>query len=165
MRQTVYDFDLVKNRLVADEVGPLVQVRDYFEYYTTGLEEIVQENQDDFFMTQRYQNERTDVIAYNFYEDENYSDVILAVNNDTYLWDAPVDFDTQSIVVDERIRIVEHLNHQKLQQGQRSFYERQFNEDLDEEQEIQKNIVLPKFGSMSKINRLIKKYLNNRKVF
>jgi hypothetical protein len=162
MKQSIYDFDTIKNVTINDELGPVVEVRDYFQYYTTGLEDVPFD--EDCFSTDRYQNERTDVIAYNFFEDENLSDLILAMNNDTYMFDCPVDYDTQCDIVDARINMIEALNHQQLRPGQVEFYRELFDKEMNEINEAQDVIVLPKFNKIAKIRRDMEKYLENREV-
>ena len=161
MKQQIYNFKDTVTQTENDIKGEVFRTRDYFEYYHTGIEELPFQNESMYFVTQRYPNERTEVIANLFYEDADLSDTILAMNNDVYWWDAPTDFDTSELIVENKIKMVEDLRKEKLG-SHKEFYHDLFTQEVEVQNDIQKKIVIPKFRNLARVNRLIKKYLTNR---
>jgi len=165
MKPKIYKFDTITRHLKNDKPGEIFKVRDYFQWYHTGIENVINENKGYYFVTNRYENERSEVITYNLFEDENLSDVLLALNNDVYLWDAPYDNDTRDIIADNKFKYIEKLNKQPfIDYTKEKYYERIYAQ-LDAFNDRQKLIVLPKFKDLNRVLRSIKEYLNNRKVY
>jgi len=168
MKTTIYDFDLRRNQLKHEHNGEVINSRDYFQWYTTGIESVVFHTKNDYFLTSRYENERSEVIMYNFFDKEHISDVLLAVNNDVYLWDAPFNYDTQEIVIQNKINIIEHNRKQSLTpgaNGSRKYYHDKFTEELEAQNVVQRNIIVPRYNKLQKVIRNLKRFLDNRKVF
>jgi len=163
MKQKIYNFQPRVNQLENDRKGEIIKTRDYFEFYHTGIEELPFMNEQMYFMTNRYENERAEVITNAFYDDADLSDLVLALNNDVYWWDAPYDFDTQYIIADNKVQYVENLRKRKLNDAERLYYNEKFNDELSVINDKQRLIVVPKFKNLARVNRLIQRYLNNRK--
>jgi len=165
MKQTIYDFEPIINQLENDRKGEIYKVRDYFEFYHTGIEQLPFTNESLYFATNRFMNERSEVITNAFFEDPNLSDIVLALNNDVYLWDAPFDNATQEMIANNQIANIEETQKQVLSPEQKKYYLRKINKSLDEQNTKQSIIVLPKFKNLARVQRLMKKYLNSRRVY
>jgi len=165
MKQTIYDFSPITNQLENDKLGEIYKVRDYFEFYHTGIEKLPFNNESLYFATNRLVNERSEVITNAFYEDPNLSDIVLALNNDVYLWDAPFDNATQEMISNNQIAIIEETRKQVLSPEQKEYYLSKINTQLDIQNSKQGIIVLPKFKNLARVQRLIQKYLDSRRVY
>jgi len=165
MKQTIYKFQPIINQLENDRKGEIFKVRDYFEFYHTGIEQLPFTNESLYFATTRFANERSEVITNAFFEDPDLSDLVLALNNDVYLWDAPFDNATQEMIAESQIANIEETQKQVLSPEQKRYYLRKINKSLDEQNDKQSVIVLPKFKNLARVQRLIKKYLNSRRVY
>ena len=165
MKQTIYNFAPTKNQLENDFKGEVFEVRDYFEFYHTGIEQLPFTNEKLYFATNRLTNERSEVITNAFFEDPDLSDMVLALNNDVYLWDAPFDNATQEMIAKNQVAAIEENRKQKLSAEQEQYYLSKINTTLDEQNIKQSIIVLPRFKNLARINRLIKKYLDERRVY
>jgi len=166
MKQTIYKFQPIKNQLENDFKGEIYEVRDYFEFYHTGIEQLPFLNEKMYFATNRLINERSEVITNAFFEDPDLSDVVLALNNDVYLWDAPFDTATQEMIAMNQIAAIEENRKQKLNEEQiNDYYLPKINARLDEQNTKQSIIVLPKFKNLARVIRLMEKYLEQRRVY
>jgi hypothetical protein len=166
MKQTIYNFQPIKAQLEHETKGEIYKVRDYFEFYHTGIEELPFTNEKLYFATNRLPNERSEVLTNEFYEDPDLSDIILALNNDVYLWDAPFDTATQEMIAQNQIAAIEENRKQKLSKDQINFYYLpKINENLEVQNSKQSVIVLPRFKNLARVTRLMKKYLNQRRVY
>jgi len=165
MKQTIYNFKPITNQLENDFKGEIFEVRDYFEFYHTGIEQLPFTNEKMYFATNRLTNERSEVITNAFFEDPDLSDVVLALNNDVYLWDTPFDNATQEMIAKSTLDNIEENRKQKLSEEQQSYYLSKINTQLDVQNTKQSVIVLPKFKNMARVLRLIEKYLNQRRVY
>ena len=165
MKQTIYDFKPIKSQLENDFRGEIYKVRDYFEFYHTGIEQLPFTNEHLYFATNRLTNERSEVITNAFFEDPDLSDLVLALNNDVYLWDAPFDNATQEMIAGNQLAAIEENRKQKLSLEQKEYYLIKINTKLDVQNTKQSVIVLPRFQNLARVNRLIKNYLNQRRVY
>jgi len=165
MKQKIYNFTPITNQLQNDYKGEIFKVRDYFEFYHTGIEQLPFQNEALYFATNRFPNERSEVLTNAFFEDPDMSDLLLALNNDVYLWDAPFDNATQEMITLNKIAMIEHNRKQTLDISQKMYFEEKINTQLEIINSKQSVIVLPKYKNLARINRLIKKYLNERKVY
>ena len=169
MKQTIYKYDPIKIKLKNDRLGDVVKVRDYFQYYTTGIEEIPFKNESLYFETTRFENERTDVLAFNFFESEDISDLILALNNDVYLWDSVIDYEMKEKVIQNKLKMLERNKYKddpnkELDSYDKKYYSELFDKELQIQNDYQKTIVLPKLENLQRVIRDIRKYLDGRKV-
>ena len=165
MKQTIYNFSPITNQLENDFQGEIFEVRDYFEFYHTGIEQLPFTNENLYFATNRLTNERSEVITNAFFEDPDLSDIVLALNNDVYLWDAPFDNATQEMIAQNTLSHIEENRKQQLSAEQKEYYLSKINTRLDVQNTKQSVIVLPKFKNMARVTRLIRKYLDQRRVY
>ena len=174
MKQTIYNFQPIKNQLQNDRKGQIVNTRDYFEFYHTGIELLPYQKGKDYFQTTRVELERSEVIAYDFYDEEDLSDLVLALNNDVYLWDGVTTFDMKRLVAMNKFNMYKEnmfrgdyendvakdwIENNKMKLINRFIAEMEIQDD------IQKEIIVPKFQNLQRVIRNIRKYLDNRKVY
>ena len=155
-------------RLENDRKGPVVQVRDYFEFYTTGIEEVPFKNENHYFETQRFESERSEILAYQMLENEDLSDVILALNNDVYLWDAPMTYDLKMKVLDNKMGLLKYNfyreDNQDLPSFTRKYWQELFMKQMDDFNDTQKKVIIPRFSKIQRVIRDIRRYLDKRRV-
>jgi len=161
MNLKIFDFarkmSIVKNYRESEVINSV----DYFEYYTTGIEDLVDDN---FFATDRYVNERSEVMGHNLLGNQDFADVIVAANNDNFLWDAPMDYDKTELVIDNRINTLEKYMQRSLSDTEKIYHRKKFREDSEQINDDMTVIVLPRYNRMQEALRKIRRYLNNRKV-
>ena len=68
-------------------------VTDYTSYYYGGLLELFKQFPDYFSLYSVHIDEKIENISYELYDSVDYSDVILACNNDVFLWSTPYNSD------------------------------------------------------------------------
>jgi hypothetical protein len=67
--------------------------RDYTSYFFSELRNKFKEHPEWFTIYTVETDERPEVIAYKLYEDEDYADIILIVNEMNFIWDTPYNSD------------------------------------------------------------------------
>ncbi|MCD6435187.1 MAG: hypothetical protein J7L15_02180 [Clostridiales bacterium] len=162
MKSTIYKFDY-KTGLLDNK---LFLVRDYFQYYTTGVEQIIRQSPSAFGITQRNNNERPEQIMYDMFKDENQSDTFVAINNQNYLWATPFDLDAFQDAVDIKMHYVEFLMKDRVidDPHQWDIMDDRVRADLQSEDDVARQIVIPAHGKMQLVNRKIRKYFEQRVV-
>ena len=169
MKQTIYNFKPTKIKLKNDREGQVVQVRDYFEFYTTGIETVPFKNENHYFETTRFEAERSEILSFQMLESEDLSDVILALNNDVYLWDSPMTYDLKMEVLANKMEIIRY-NFYKNDPKQiedpyvSKYWQETFMDQMDKHNEIQQKVIIPKFPKVQRVVRDIKRYLDKRRV-
>ena len=158
----VINFQKTEKVIMNEFYGGKLTVCDYWQYYVTGIESIV--NDQDFILTDRYDNERSEVIAYNFYDNESLSDVIILSNNDNFLFDAPVDYDLGIDIVDNRMKYLQSMNKTTYSQDEYLYWEQKMKDRINDEHKIKSNVIIPKRGSVQKIIRNMNSYMESREV-
>jgi len=111
MESTIYKFDYRPG--VIDM--KTYQVRDYFQVYHTGVENIILEKPELFSMTNRFDQQRPEQIMYNMFGDENLADLFVALNNQNYLWSTPYGVNDIQTAIDFRMNYVEFLFRKRIQ--------------------------------------------------
>jgi len=90
MKNTLYKYD----RRIVDNLD----VTDYTSVYYGKMLELFK-SMPDYFMTYEMQmDEKLEGISYKLYKSENYADIILAANNDVFLWSM---FYNSDIIMDQ----------------------------------------------------------------
>ena len=173
MDSKIYKFDY-KNGLLDKK---LFIVRDYFQYYTTGLEQIVRDNPSAFVYTNRNDSERPDQIMYSAFGDENLSDMFVAVNNQNYLWAVPFSLDAFQDAVELRMSYLRYLMRDRMNAPaeitethddvdyiptvEDVMYIRA-EEDIHAQDEMARNIFIPEKDSINFVKRRIDDYFDSR---
>ncbi len=151
--------------------------RDYFQYYTTGVEQVVRDSPAAFVYTSRNDAERPEQIMYSLFGDENLSDQFLAVNNQNYLWAVPFSLDAFQDAVELRMAYLRYLMRDRMNEPAEKkethddatyiatiedvMYLRA-EEDTHIQDELARNIFIAEKDSVNFINRRIEDYFNSR---
>lgn len=160
MTPKIYDYQM-RNGYLGDSI---YTVKDYFQYYTISVEDIIEDNPNLYLSTERYENERTEILTYKLFGNENLSDVILAINNNVYLWDTPASADSVYAAVEGRMRYLETQFKTAMSTEEIAKWENIFEEQLLAEETAKRTVILPEAASMQKVIRSIRKYFNSRQV-
>ena len=183
MKSTVYKFDYK----VGELENRLYYVRDFFQYYTTGIEKIITDNPKEFNITSRQNAERPESIVYDIYGDPDLADIFVAINNQNYLWATPFDLDAFQDAIDFRMDYVKLLMKNRIQatavldidgnpildvNGRPEVtynnvgmecYDK-VSEDIHAEDDKARQIVVPSRLGITNVQRLIKDYFEKRTV-
>jgi len=162
MKFKIYNFDKKRTVSKNESEGFSYTVTDYWQYYTTGVESLV--NNKDFFKTDRLTNERIDVLAYKFYNDADYSDVIVASNNDAFLWSCPFDYAYGEKIAQNKMNYFKKLHKRELTDDEKVYWNAVFLNDVANLNEMQSTVVAPKFQVIQKVVREIREYFYKREV-
>ena len=162
MNFKILNFEKTENRLENETVGEKLQIADYFQYYVAGISELVTE--EDFVLTDRYENERAEVLAYNFYGNEAVADVIVLANNDNFLWDAPADYDLLWDIADNKYQYFRHEHKVTLSVDEEEYWKQKMRDQTAASHTIQSTVAIPIRSELQKVIRTFNKYLESRKV-
>ncbi len=190
MKSTVYKFDY-KEGLLDNKI---MYVRDYFQYYTTGVESVVQDVPQYFQMTERYDAERPEQIMFNIYNDADLADTFVAINNQNYLWSTPFDLDAFQDAIELKMNFLETLMGPKMSpktldtgaiedpyyvntsienvdenilvesDNVRNIMEKRVTEDQHEEDDKARNILVPNPNYIQDVKRAIQMYISAREL-
>jgi hypothetical protein len=162
MKFKILDFKKTERRFENIIPGQLVTVSDYWQWYTGGIESII--NANDFIIVNRNENERTEVLTNKFYEDVNISDVLVLINNDNYLWDAPADWDLSQDIIDNKMLYYQRHHKVQMTEDEELYWKRKIEDKVIATRDVQDNIVVPIRGELQKVIRHMKEYLSEREV-
>lgn len=88
--------------------------RDYFKYYTTGIEGLVLAFPNQFNLSTRRDAERPENLMYDMFQDEDLADAFVAVNNQNYMWATPFDLNAFHDAIEFRMNYVELLMRDRI---------------------------------------------------
>jgi hypothetical protein len=160
MVQKIYNFEKTEKHLMNKSACGVFKSADYWQWYTTGIENMV--NNQEFFITDRLQNERSEVVSWKLYDDPNISDVILAINNDVYLWDAPFDYDMVENITNNKMEYLERVYKVHMTEDEKTYWRDKMLNKTKTLQNTLQSVVVPKYSNLQSIIRKIKDYLNDR---
>ncbi len=158
----ILNFQKTVKQLYHEQPGALIQSPDYWQWYTTNIKSIINDN--DFILVQRYENQRAEVLAYSFYENENVSDVLVTLNNDNYLWDAPTDWETSQEIIENKLNYYKHENKVPMTEEEEEYWRLKMEEKVTATRDIQSKVAVPIRTELQKTIRKINDYLEARKV-
>jgi hypothetical protein len=164
MKTKVYNFNKRVSQLFHEEPGEVLEYSDYFQWYTTGVEELVKTNDSFFIQTDRYEKEKTDALSYIFFNNENYSDMLLALNNDVFLWDMPVDASSLEISKNNYLNYIERLFQRALTEDEKIYWGNRLENKLEKENDYKRKIITVSDGDKGQTLRMIKAYFKSREV-
>jgi hypothetical protein len=161
MKSTIYKFDKKAGLLDSKIFG----VTDYFQYYTTGVEQIIREAPDNFLYTDRLNGERPEQIMYGIFKDENLSDMFVAINNQNYIWAVPFDLDSFEEAVEFKMNYVKFLMKDRLDDPiQENIMFDRVSEDVHVEDDVSRTVIIPAGDAVPGVNRQIREYFKGREV-
>lgn len=174
MRSITYSFDQ-KEGLLNNKI---FLVRDYFQYYTTGVEQIIPDNTDAFAFVTRENAERPEQIMYDMFRDANLGDMFCAINNQNYLWATPFGLDAFQDAIEFRFNYVELLMRDRIEKTEvkddlgtviETYYNdvgdlcrERVEEDIHYADDVARLIIIPDLNSHQFVNRKIEEYFNSR---
>lgn len=158
MKPKVYDFDKKIGKIGDIEFG----VSDYFQWYTTGFEELIQDSM--LMITERYNNERSEVLAYKLLGTADLSDTLLALNNDNYLWDSPYDNDMFETAIDTTFNYIKKINKTTMNRFQNDRFREISREIVTQDDDKLRDVIIPRKEYIQKISRVLKNYKRSREV-
>jgi len=162
MEFKILNFNKIENQLRNEYYGEKLTITDYWQWYTTGIESLI--NDQEFVMTQRYDNERSEILAYNFYENEAVADLLVLINNDNFLWDAPADFDLLWDITDNKMKYLEDQNKIAFNEDQKNYWREKMEAKVSSTNSIQSKIVIPDRSYLQRVIRNVNEYLEGREV-
>ena len=183
MKSTVYKFDekwgILDNKFYV--------VRDYFQYYTTGIEHIANQYPESLMMTSRENAERPEQIMYGIFKNADLADLFVALNNQNYLWSTPFELDAFQDAIEFRMSYLESLMRDRIEyvevfdaNGNQVFdehgkpilelnevgklcYER-IEQDIHDADDQARTVIIPHIDRVSFIMRKVKDYFKARAV-
>lgn len=155
--------------------------RDYFKYYTTGIEALVLAFPNQFNLTTRRDAERPENLMYDLFQDPDLADTFVAINNQNYMWATPFDLDAFHDAIDFRMNYVELLMRDRIEKTEirdpdtGEILETQYNDvgtacyektskDIHDIDDTSRNIVVPNSNNISFVVKKIQEYLELREV-
>jgi hypothetical protein len=149
--------------------------RDYFQHYTTGIENVIIREPHMFNFTKRESGERPEVLMNSMFKNEDLADMFVALNNQNYLWGTPFDYDNFVDAIDFRMNYVKFLMRDRIQEtihpdGSVTYndvgeiMQRKVEEKISAEDEIASKVIVPKPEYLSIVEMRIDDYLNGRNV-
>ena len=136
------------------------EVSDYFQFYHTGIEKLIP--LDMLVITERNNAERSEVLAFEFLDSPDLSDTILALNNDVYLWDSPYDNDMFEGVIDVMMEYIKKEHKIALTPEVQARYEEIARDHVTIDDNMLRNVILPRKEYIQKIARIIKDELKSK---
>ena len=178
----VYNFD--KREVTLRDIDPVVQqddtsmenyvVTDYFQYYTTGVESVISKAPSRYVVTNQYENERPEVLTNALYDNENLSDMVLAINNRTYLFSSPFDPDISYEILEAYTRYFRKISNisdadsytqSQFENYYKPLLQERFSDDLlSVYNNYLRQVILPKTAEVERVMKDIKDYFKSRKV-
>ncbi len=160
MKPTIYKF----NEKIGLLDNKLYTVKDYTEYYTTGIEDVIREYPQIFAYSIRDDLETPENIMYNMFNDENLADVIVACNNENFIWNVPMDFDLYNDAVDFRMLYLRFLMLDRMDDIQvDSIMKERMELQVDDIDRRMKKVFIPHPEKISFTMKRIKDYIRSRK--
>jgi len=160
----IYKFDVKTKQLLHEVMGDYFDVVDYFQYYTTGVENLINEENMLLIETDRYEKERHDLLAWTFYRNENFTDVLLAINNENIFWNDVMDFDTLDIIKKNKLKYIQKIKNKTFTPEEQEYWDKKISNTLENNNDNQRKIIIVSDGDKNTMVRKIKDYFKEREV-
>jgi len=142
-------------------------VNDYTSILFNNLNELL-ENYDDYFMIITLNvNEKMENLSYKLYGSENYADLILACNDENFLWSSPYDQDILLEHIDNIFEEYTSYLNVKTFDTEKSYrdFKYQIQEEIDNANSSKSSFKVPKPEYLSDVLNIINNYkLENRNI-
>jgi hypothetical protein len=158
----IYNFDKIEKQSKNESEGITLTIADYWQYYTTGVENLV--NNNEYFRTDRLENERAEVVTWKFFDDPNLSDMVLALNNDVYLWDTPFDYRLVEQITDNKMNYIKKIYRAEMPEDVETYWRDLMLKDTMKYHDTLRTVVLPRYSNIQSVVRKIKDYFTKREV-
>jgi hypothetical protein len=151
------------------------KVRDYFQYYTTGIESVILEKPEFFEWVKRESGERPEVLMQIEFGEQDLADMFVALNNQNYLWGTPFNYDDLVDAIEFRMNYVKFKMRDRIEEtinpdGSVTYndvgeiMQRKVEETLSTEDEQARYVIIPKKNDVSAVEMFIEDYLEGRNV-
>jgi hypothetical protein len=135
-------------------------IPDYTSYWFSDLKTYL-ENYDNYFLIiSLAENEKMENVAYKLYGSENYADLILAINDENFLWSSPYDQDVLNQLNDSILfEFSNQLNLDSFNEGLSYIdFKNKIEEAIDDNNSQKKYFKVPKPENLSDVISLINNY-------
>ena len=137
----------------------LKTVRDYTAVYYGGLSDIFDQYPDYFMYYDIIDDEKLENISYKLYGSEDYADIILAINNEVFLWGLPYGSDIIYDQQDTYVSLLEaSLNVYSSGNSDFEAIAEEIGVTLDQENSSKRIYKVPKSKSINNVITLINNY-------
>ena len=161
MNSKIYKFDMKVG--VLD--NKLYGVRDYWQYYTTGVESVGAWYPEALNYATRENAERPEQIMYNRFNDADLADMFVALNNQNYIWATPFSLDAFQDAVDMRISYITYLMRDRIDdENVEKSMRVKAEADIYAQDTLARTVFVPDRDNVAFLNRRIKEYFENRTV-
>jgi hypothetical protein len=153
MRNSIYQFyDIKRDQKV---------VKDFTSVYFSNLFNILEQYDDYFMIIELGENDRLENVSYQLYGSENYADLILACNDENFIWSSPYDQDiilllTENIL--DEFREEMNIDNFDNNPSYRAFKE-QVHLILDDRNSKRKKFKVPKPENLGEVLNIIDNYI------
>jgi len=134
-------------------------VKDYTSRYYGYLSKYLQQYPEYFFSYSVEDDEKMENISYKFYKSVDYADLVLAINEDVFLWNVPYNQDVNNNQAELLTKIL--LNSADLlgiNTVEKEKIEKLAKDGIEEGNSLKRNILLPRPEYLSTVLSLIEKY-------
>jgi hypothetical protein len=152
MTNTVYEYDTFfkKNRVI----------RDFTSIYFNDLDSLLSEYENYFYLIDITEDERMENVAYELYGDENLADLLLAINDENFIWSSPLN---QDILLDQTdILLSEYANYMNIDTWDGSVSYQDFadkiRKNVDDNNSRRKKIKVPRRDYLSDVIAIVNDY-------
>jgi len=154
MKETAYKFNYYQSDLNENKYT----IKDYSSYYYGNVRNIIQDNFNLFEFIEISDNERLENICYNMYNSEDYSDLLVMINEANFLWMIPYDIDIQlSIAESYKAYLTKSLNNSG-DEDKKEFIEEYSKNKSFKENSQKRKIIVPKAESIQDVESLLSEY-------
>jgi hypothetical protein len=135
-------------------------IPDYTSYYFSNLKTYLENYDNYFFLVDVSENEKIETLAYRLYGSENYADLILAINDENFLWSSPYDQDTLNIFSESILfEFANKLNLETFNETQSYIdFKNLVEESIDNNNSQKKFFKVPRKENLSDVISLINNY-------
>lgn len=154
MTNTVYIFD----KMIRDDY----EVRDFTNYYYGNISNFFRQYSELFEPYTLEDDEKMENVSYKLYGTTDYADLIVAVNQDVLLWNVPYNQDINKDRIDILFKLISNSIDSIGSEERKNKKAYILAEELIEEQDnLKRNIIVPKKDQISTVVGLIERYRDN----
>ena len=135
-------------------------VRDYTSFYFNEFENFLNAYNDYFEIVEVSENEKIEKLSYDLYGNENYADLILAINNENFLWSCPYDQDVIMNITDSVLHeFASELNLESFNESDSyKDFENKIKDNIEELNSKKKYFKIPKKDKLTDVLSLVNQY-------
>jgi len=151
MKNTVYTYDTFERYNY--------EVTDYTSIYYGNISEYLKQYSEYFMSYKLKDDEKLENVSYSFYQTTDYADLILAINQDVFLWNVPynqdINIDRAEILAKSLLNASDLIN---MNTNEKDRIINMATISIDESNELKRHILIPKPDYISTIISLVENY-------